>query len=640
MALAIFGLSLLGCEKAREAADRPAQLAKAQWSKLQARWSAIARRDEAALEPAEPEPQIADTLRLEPPAIPQRRVREPLAEELQAARLEEYRAVRPKGVLELQPWRAITAIDAIGPEGETGRAMLVNVNPSVNAWYVLTLDWGGARPPVSYHLVNESAAVCDLVLDPDFPYGLVLEDTVLTERCDLWSAEAPLRLADARASQTPYVSLCRDRVTLRLQTEGRKTRIEKVTDFLRENIWQGEAITAFVRKTLFQDAFLETGELVEGSVPDRVSPEGPAPARLAPEAEDQLLTATGLGLELESRTPGQLGVGRWYEKRGISGVYVSAIRPELVHADILASHREVVSGMDEVERGALAYLVAFDLSHFSVGFMIGTDHPRVGWSERVPEAVRVSQNPGPDGIDSISPLVATGVLGPRAASRVVATFTGGFKRSHGAFKTGELSMRNGGSHYGFIESGTILSKLQPGLATLYVLNDGAVAARTWRSEDDELLPRIAFARQNGVPLLEPDPETGRIVPGRLVSRWALGNWSGSHDGRFRTLRAGVCTVEYEGSSFLIYGYFSTATPSAMVRVFQAYDCSYAMLTDMNALEHTYLAVYTPDSGTMVVEHLIDDMAVLDQTAGDIMLPRFVGFADNRDFFYLLRKEDE
>ena len=57
------------------------------------------------------------------------------------------------------------------------------------------------------------------------------------------------------------------------------------------------------------------------------------------------------------------------------------------------------------------------------------------------------------------------------------------------------------------------------------------------------------------------------------------------------MRSGSVARGSDGKRFLIYGYFPTATPSAMARVFQAYGCRYAMLLDMNALEHTYLALY-------------------------------------------------
>jgi hypothetical protein len=63
-----------------------------------------------------------------------------------------------------------------------------------------------------------------------------------------------------------------------------------------------------------------------------------------------------------------------------------------------------------------------------------------------------------------------------------------------------------------------------------------------------------------------------------------------------------------------------------------------MLLDMNALEHTYLAVDAVRDGELAVEHLSTGMAVLDKTKRDATWQRFVGYADNRDFFYVLRRE--
>ena len=76
----------------------------------------------------------------------------------------------------------------------------------------------------------------------------------------------------------------------------------------------------------------------------------------------------------------------------------------------------------------------------------------------------------------------------------------------------------------------------------------------------------------------------------------------------------------------------------MARTFQAYGCDYAMLLDMNSQEHTYAAVYTQEDGTVVPHHLVSGMASIDDRRRDgTPIPRFVGFADNRDFIYLLRK---
>ena len=58
------------------------------------------------------------------------------------------------------------------------------------------------------------------------------------------------------------------------------------------------------------------------------------------------------------------------------------------------------------------------------------------------------------------------MVNPPTVERAVATFAGGFKREHGAFRYGPLAQQNHGSHYGFIAGGQVFSKLQPQLATL------------------------------------------------------------------------------------------------------------------------------------------------------------------------------
>jgi len=220
----------------------------------------------------------------------------------------------------------------------------------------------------------------------------------------------------------------------------------------------------------------------------------------------------------------------------------------------------------------------------------------------------------------------------------VASFTGGFKREHGRLRYGALAAVNHGSHYGFVEQGVVFSSLQPGLATLLVRNDGQVEMTTWQPDDERRLAGLRHARQNGVALIDIGPGgVPRIGP--LVGRWARATGRDRPTSAERTLRAGACLVEQTGRRFLVYGYFSTATPRAMARVFLAYGCRYAMHLDMNALEHTYLALYPPAGAQRGVEHLVPGMAVLDKSQGSTLLPRFLGFADDRDFFYLTARKD-
>ena len=364
--------------------------------------------------------------------------------------------------------------------------------------------------------------------------------------------------------------------------------------------------------------------------------DSPVAAAVDPKFASQTLLSANLGIHLDRPERAGLIAGAWYPARGNPGVYASILEPEVIDPAISRSYRANVNALDVVEASALCYLVAFDLDKFDLGFGVGTNYPGVGWSHQT--AAKNPALPGPDGIGSISPLIATGLIGPQEAPKTVAAFAGGYKRWHGAFKYGDFAKRNHGSHYGFIEKGVVFSKLQPGLATVYELADGSVGMKTWSQADNAFLERVKYARQNGVPVIEFDAASQTGKPGTLVNRWGPGNWSGTEDAHLRTMRAGLALQKNGRKRFLIYAVFSDATPSAMARIFQAYRCDYAMLLDMNALEFTYLALYRRQGAQIFVDHILKGMSYLEKNSahGEIV-PRFLGYADNRDFFYVMRR---
>jgi hypothetical protein len=97
---------------------------------------------------------------------------------------------------------------------------------------------------------------------------------------------------------------------------------------------------------------------------------------------------------------------------------------------------------------------------------------------------------------------------------------------------------------------------------------GEVQLQTWTAQDNALVTQISDARQNGVPLIEYDAIQHKSSPGAWVNRWGEGNWSGSANQDLRTVRAGLCLQEAHGRRYLLYGYFSDSTPSALARVFR------------------------------------------------------------------------
>ena len=567
---------------------------------------------------------------------PEPRSHGPLPLVVSRVQLDEYATERRKSVIELQQFRKVTRMTLDAGAGGLAVATLTDLNPQIGAWYLLRLETPSGSAE-TYHL--ETPGEGRLLLDPEYRSGIVIVDETGRHPCALWPEGTATPLKAARASGFSYAPLCEGRLYVPNQIEGHRTSKEQVTDMLRDHVWGGERITGFVRETFFRDAWRSTSLLSPGPVQRAAEAVGAPPAPLlATNAADRLLVPADLGISLEGEAQGRVAVGRWYPAKDNPGVFVSAVRADLVSPAVVEAQKGRVEPLDALESESLAYLVAFDLERFDLGFAVGTDHPRVTWSDMALPMVRDESLPGPDGIANVEPLARTGMLSPAQAVRVAATFTAGFKRGHGAFRMSDLASVNRGSHYGFIENGVVLSKLQPGLATVVVFDDGEVALRTWTEQDDVNLPRIRHARQNGVPILEYDEASAETRPGSRVRQWGPGNWSGSADKKLRTLRAGLCLAEAPGKRFLTYGYFSSATPSSMARVFQAYGCQYAMLLDMNALEHTYLAVYHLQDSELQTQHLIDGMSVVDGSKDGHYLPRFVSFPDNRDFFYLLRRK--
>ena len=533
-------------------------------------------------------------------------------------------------VVDLQSYRQTTTANIHARGGKDGVGSLTNLNPAINVWFVLSVAWPDS-PPVVWHIENTEPRTRQVLLDPKYPSGLVLVEGSGRYSCDLFASGA---LEQARASTQIYAPLCGGRFYLRNPAKGARTALESATEFLRNQVWGGEAVISIFHQ-LLAGRYRDTGEVRTAlQAVAGLGRAGPQAALLDTARATDVIMSGNLGIASDAPSAGMVP-GAWYVTAANPAVYVSVLEPGLIADGILKSSRGPVGALDSTEASSLSYLIAFDLDHVELGFALGTDHPAVNWSTRVPASVRDAATAGPDGIGSIAPLVATGLIAPASGRRTIATFTGGFKREHGAFRYGDLALRNHGSHYGFVENGVVLSKLQPGLATVIVLDDGTVDLRTWSDNDNRLLPRIRHARQNGVPLVEFDEASRAVVPGRLVANWGAGNWSGSETGKLRTIRGGLALQVSNGRRFLIYAVFSSATPSAMARIFQAYSCAYAMQLDMNALEHTYLSLLHRSGSALSVEHLIKGMDVLDKESGGQVVPRFLGYPDNRDFFYVM-----
>ncbi len=542
-------------------------------------------------------------------------------EERLARQWQDYEADRAKTIVEIQPFRRSVRTDY----GNAGVIELTSLNPNFNTWFLLdvTTVVRGRRTD-TYHLEVTDPESTHLSLKTKDEPALVFENSGMVSRCTPWEGR-PSELEKARSSGLPYAPICDQRAFLRNEVRGSRTNREAVSQFLRDNVVFGDDIVNLIKGSFYEDAYMSSGEVIAGGdAGDVAAALGQANLSRHP------VIRTYFGFDLEGAENG-VEAGSWYAVKEAPGVYASAMQPGMIHPDILNRKGET-HWLDGVESRADVYLVAFDMAQFDLGYEVGTDHPRLDWSPRPSGSGKNWNLPGPDGFNTAAPLTRTGMLSPALTDRVAAAFTGGFKRSHGAWRAGDKAFTNYGHHYGFLSHGVLFSKLHPGLSTIIVMDDGSIDMRKWTEADRKILPRIRFARQNGVPLIEDG------VPGDQVTSWLGGNWSGSAEADLRTLRGGTCMKEQDGRKFLIYAYFSTATPSAMARTFQAYGCDHAMLLDMNSQDLTYMALYTREDRNVIPHHLVAGMAEADTRGSDgNLIPRFVGYADNRDFIYLLRK---
>jgi hypothetical protein len=547
-------------------------------------------------------------------------------------------------ILQLQPNLALTT--RTRPDG--AQLTLVNVNPRVGEWHLLYRRLPNQPTQAVIHIENPLGVRQVLALDES---GLSVGGESERHRCDL-------RLADGRdvfaPTDRPLVPFCGGHLFVRSQQRGYRTTEEAVVSLLRSLGQVGETIINLYKETVGQDADLErarTQPRSEAQTPGAaearlVEPGIPRAAEIAPPHAQSVFAASQLGIAIRASggARSSLRPGAWYPSELHPGTYVSLIAPMHIAGAIFERDAGRVSPLDASETSALVYLLAFDLEMYRLRFHVGTDHPGVEWSPRPPIA---HQPPvGPDGFASVRPFARVGMVAPQERPGLAAVIVGGFKREHGAFRYGALSQANSGSHYGFIESGVVLSRLQPGLSTLFGRLDGSTELRSWTSRDAAELPNLDSARQNGVALIEPDPATGQPAPGAFVRSWGLGNWSGAlvintdpegnqvRSAELRSVRAGACLQVHQGHRFLIYGYFSAATPSAMVRVFQAYQCEYAMLLDMNSPELTYAALVQIGGEQVRVEYLNQAMAASEPARGRY---RFIHANDNRDFFTVVRR---
>lgn len=255
---------------------------------------------------------------------------------------------------------------------------LVNLNPTINAWYLLKVAWQHGSES-AYHLENPEPRSRKLMLDSKYPFGIVILEGKARYSCNLFGGGSTNALDQTRNSQLPYAPLCDGRLFLRNPVKGHRTSLEAAAEFFRKEVWCGEKVT-MVFHHLLEDSHRETAKIHTEQQSGATAVNGemqgvlPLPAIIDPKYAGRVVTPSGLGITLENSDLAGMRPGTWYPASGNPGIYVSLIEPELTDRAILESHKATVNTLGTVEAASLCYLVAFDLDRFDLAYSLGTEH--------------------------------------------------------------------------------------------------------------------------------------------------------------------------------------------------------------------------------------------------------------------------
>jgi hypothetical protein len=552
-------------------------------------------------------------------------------------------------VLDLQIMKTSSGIITITNEkGNAGKAELINLNPGINSWHTLRVQFPGERDFANIHLENNNPSKNVLVLNEK---GLEIKiGDKKNIHCNIFDETSDDSVKTPVNSKEPVKSICSNLISKRVTGSGSYGGAKNLVVAGLRSLIGGAAAESIINQVKeLEEPNGDQAEIIvaaNGTDQNEQTQITPPRALIEDKFESAQLTASNSDMNIKNKTDKNYLAGKWYPLQYQNGVSFSVILPNMLKNTVLNSYKKRVLDLMPKEESSLVYSVAFDLSQFEMGWAHGTSLPGVGWSDI--SSLRIPGLSGPDGFDSLSPISRSGVMNSYYLPRLAATMCGGFQRKHGVFRTGNLLHK----YYGFMQEGVVLSKLNSGLATLIMYKNGDIEIKTWTDSDNSKLSEIRHARQNGVPLIEranadnsskmtvkSDDTTG--IPGECVGS-RCGNWSGSVEGNPLSQRTSACLINKNGKKFLVYSYFSAARPSAMARVLQAYQCEYAVHLDMNSAAQGYMGLYSSNGESHLTEHPVREMKKVDTTlkidGTELTVPRYVGEPSVPDFFYILRKE--
>ena len=552
-------------------------------------------------------------------------------------------------IIDLQVFR--TSEHAVSPNGT--ELELINLNPNVGAWYVLRIKLPNGAGFYEFHL--EVPTINGTMKRHALNLNAAGVDINGVGRCSLWDTGNDPAQAKIAGELVPksvaFGPLCGSNLYVRqaaaVKSDGilasasdklRGTRFSWISDL-------AKSAPGMADKPEHVDA---DGAAVDRSRLGQNSADAPEAARVNPDRVKNQIPVKGTMLDVKlAGGKREVVPGEWYPTEANPGVSVSVIQPDMIDSSIMSSYSDRVKIDDKATTRSLGYLTSFDLDQVSLGYVVGANQPNQTWAnppakinsdEEAYKKERADRNKlgGPDGVGNARPLHMNGLVPPYDVKNTISSFNAGYQRYDMVMVSGALAERNQSSHWGFVQNGVVLSKLQPGLATTVVYTDGTVDMLTWPEDDSKLRARVKDARQNSMALIEGyDQSKHQSIPGIAVAGAHIGdaNWAATTP----RLRSGVCLQESGGHRHLIFAYLPSAEPSTLARVFQAYDCKYAMQLDINLERVAHLPYYKHDAnGGFKGTEFLNKAGENAVTGGKM---EFVELNDARDFFYVMPKRN-
>ena len=196
-----------------------------------------------------------------------------------------------------------------------------------------------ARRHRTYHLENPNPRDRTLLLDQQYPSGLVIVEGAERSVCDLFSAVSPDPLEQGRGSGRIFSPVVRVTTVPAKPRDGAPHRIGSgdTTFFgIASGVGKRRSSSVIICWEMPTGRPAGSPRMLRAAAWGRADGRpGPQAASIDPKYADRLVLSTHLGIRLEDANATRLIPGVWYAALSNPGIYVSILPPNFIAHEIL-----------------------------------------------------------------------------------------------------------------------------------------------------------------------------------------------------------------------------------------------------------------------------------------------------------------